>query len=97
MFLRDTVTSKEHAAELPDLSENVYVTTVVPMKKALFGVCVLRTNGVLPELSVAVGSVQETKAGLAPVGEETWISSGHSLITGGTLSTAVAKIQNIKT
>ena len=88
------MTSNEHTAELPDLSENVYVTTVVPMKNILFGTRVLWTVGVLPELSVAVGSVQETKAGLAPGEAETEMSSGHPLISGGILSIAVAKITN---
>ena len=70
-FLRDTMTAKEHPAELPDPSKNVYVTFVLPMGKALFGACVLRTEGVLPELSVAVGSVHVARAELAPVEEET--------------------------
>ena len=83
IILRDIVTSNEHTAVLPDLSVNVYVTNVVPRTNLEFGTCVLMTVGVIPELSEAVGSVQETKAELAPAAAVTCLSSGHPIITGG--------------
>ena len=72
----------------------MYVTIVVPTGKSLFGACVLRTVGVLPELSVAVGSVQTTKAELTPAEAVIRMSSGHPLTNGGIVSIGVAKMQN---
>ena len=96
--LRVTVTSKEQTAVFPDPSVNVYVTVIiVPTTKGEFGARVLVTAGVIPELSVARGSVHETEAKSAPLEATSCISLGHPIITGGVLSTALAKMNNNKT
>ena len=79
------VTLKEHVSVFPVGSVDVYVTVVVPMGKVLPGVW--DGDSVwLPELSVAVGSVQVTFAVAAPGSVDPNWSPGHPGIVGLSLS-----------
>ena len=80
-------TSKIHSAVLPFGSTNIYVTCVVPTTKNCPGVWDRDCKVATPELSVAVGSIQDTIAPpvLRPVVADT---SSQFWITGLVLSTA---------
>ena len=86
-YLRSiTLTLKVQVALLPDPSVKVYVTWVVPTLKKLPGAWVLWESETMPELSVAVGSVQVTVAPPTPV-LTVWATSLMQAITGATVST----------
>ncbi len=65
------------------------MTCVVPTGKLLPGSCDLVTVGVIPELSVAVGSIQVAIVVEAPRGRVYCMDSGHPLIMGMSESTSV--------
>ena len=81
-----TLTLKVQSALLPDPSVKVYVTCVVPTLKKSPGARVLDVKLTMPELSVAVGSVQVTVAPATPV-PTVCVTSLMQFITGATLST----------
>ena len=60
------MTTNEQVALLPDASVNVMDTGVEPIGKASPGLRVLDLDSWVPELSVAVGRVQEARADDAP-------------------------------
>ena len=76
----------EHCAWFPAISVNVYVTVVVPTGKSVPGWWDWVTVGAIPELSVAVGSVQVNVPELLPGGTIKFRGSGQPLNVGGTVS-----------
>jgi len=77
-----TLTLNVQVALLPDPSVKVYVTWVVPTLKNVPGKCVLDTDGVAPELSVAVGSVHVTVVPVLPDATVTVTSLMHETVGG---------------
>ncbi len=80
------VTVKEHVASFPWLSVTVYVTCVSPTKKISPEWWVWVTIGIMPELSVAVGSDQVTGTDRIPGGTMYIAELGQPVITGGVTS-----------
>ena len=82
------MTLNEHIALLPASSTHVYVINVEPTSNLSPGALVPVQVGVMPELSVAVGSVQVTVRE-SPSVACTVMSSGQLVIVGGSVSPAV--------
>ena len=87
-----TVMSKVQLSVFPEPSVDVKVTEVVPIGKLSPGLSIV-VSVWLPELSVAVGSVQVTLAVAIPASVFTVWLDGHPVITG--FSTSNIKI-NVK-
>ena len=82
-------------ASLPAWSVNVYKTLVVPTGKVSLGLCDLETVGGIPELSVAVGSVQPTAADGVPNGIVAEMGKvGQPVMTGGIVSSSISENDN---
>ena len=62
------MTENVHNAEFCDWSLKLYVTCEDPTGKLSPGWCVLKTVGCPPELSIAVGSTQDTGLDVVPSG-----------------------------
>ena len=90
-----TVTVKVQEAELPASSEKVYVTTVLPTAKNEPGAWLLSVKVVVPELSVAVGSVQVTVVPPTPVLTVVVISLMQAMV-GGVVSTVGGEIMEME-
>ena len=92
-YLRSiTITLKVQLALLPDPSVKVYVTWVVPTWKNCPGLAVLDDRfGTWPELSVAVGSVQDTVVPPTPLPTVAETSLIQAMV-GGMVSTDWIKI-----
>ncbi len=80
------VTVKEHVASFPWTSANVYVTLVVPTKKISPEWWDWTNVGVMPELSIAVISVQVTFINWVPGGTMYVADCGQPMIIGGVVS-----------
>jgi hypothetical protein len=81
-----TITLNAQVAILPDASDAVYVTNVVPIPNELPGVCVLVKFTAL-QRSVADGAVHEATAWQKPFAFKTMSEDKHSENTGATSST----------
>lgn len=81
-----TIILKEHDAEFPNWSVNVYTTKVTPSGKFSPGRCVASTmTG--PDSSIACGGVQNNGAPVKPAGTSTTLVAGHGvMMLGGVLS-----------
>lgn len=80
---------KEQLAVLPDGSLNVYVTSVGPIRKNVFGRWVLLVIVDVPELSWLEGSVQDTVLPVWPKSTVSVMSRGQLMTSGGTSSTVL--------
>lgn len=93
-FTSTTNTSKTQSMVLPDASENVIRTSVVPVrkKKPDWGDSLVITA--VPETSIAVGVGHDTMAPPALTRVVLTMLLGHCKITGGVVSTGVTTTLN---